>query len=167
MLTCHYRTHGAVTGEPVDGKSGTAGSGRGPLEKDLISGTSPAAYRYRTSRAAWAVADLAGHDLDCGYDLWDVRLEWRLCILPPLRSACRALLPAASYGSSGRSTVVRSVRGLSDATACASGSARRAQRVHRAGERPTGVGATRPGVVPSRRPSRRSRARDRGRRAGR
>jgi hypothetical protein len=28
------RTHVAVTGEPVAGKSGTAGSGRGPLEKD-------------------------------------------------------------------------------------------------------------------------------------
>jgi len=27
--------------------NGTAGSGRGPLEKDLLAGTSPAAYRYR------------------------------------------------------------------------------------------------------------------------
>jgi hypothetical protein len=35
-----------ITGEPVAGKSGTAGSGRGPLEKDLLAGTSPAAYRY-------------------------------------------------------------------------------------------------------------------------
>ena len=37
-----------VAGEPVAGKSGTAGSDRGPLEKDLITGTSPAAYRCRT-----------------------------------------------------------------------------------------------------------------------
>jgi hypothetical protein len=32
--TCH-NAHVAVTGEPVAGTTGTAGSGRGPLEKDL------------------------------------------------------------------------------------------------------------------------------------
>src|SRR4051812_49494678 len=40
-----------ITGEPVAGKNGTAGSGRGPLEKDLITGTSPAAYRYYAKTA--------------------------------------------------------------------------------------------------------------------
>ena len=39
-------SHVTITGEPVAGKAGTAGSGRGPLEKDLFTGTSPVAYRY-------------------------------------------------------------------------------------------------------------------------
>ena len=48
VVGVHRERHGAyetVAGEPVAGTTGTAGSGRGPLEKDLITGTSPAAYR--------------------------------------------------------------------------------------------------------------------------
>jgi hypothetical protein len=41
----------STTGEPVAGKTGTAGSGRWPLEKDHHD-TSPAVHRYGT---CWAV----------------------------------------------------------------------------------------------------------------
>jgi hypothetical protein len=51
-----------VAGEPVAGTTGTAGSGRGPLEKDLIAGTSPAAYRCDAASVDWNVATV----LDAG-----------------------------------------------------------------------------------------------------
>lgn len=50
---CHG-AHETVAGEPVARKAGTAGSGRGPLVKGRITGTSPAAYRCCT----WPLAGL-------------------------------------------------------------------------------------------------------------
>uniref|UniRef100_UPI00210790F6 VOC family protein n=1 Tax=Paractinoplanes polyasparticus TaxID=2856853 RepID=UPI00210790F6 len=45
---------------------GTAGSGRGPLEKDLLAGTSPAAYRYYGEAMLLPVASRIGDIIvDC------------------------------------------------------------------------------------------------------
>jgi hypothetical protein len=81
--TCRHRTRVAVTGEPVAGKSGTAGSGRGPLEKDPIRGTSPAAYRYCAARRGMGIACLC--DCPAATRLLSKRARARVADVKPSR----------------------------------------------------------------------------------